>query len=66
MISPRQSVLPAAVTAAVLALTTFMPATAANDPAENLNPEKGKVVSVETHELETVVKDPQLDRKSVV
>ncbi|WP_367402314.1 GH25 family lysozyme [Kocuria marina] len=60
MISPRKSVLPAAVTAAVLALTTFVPATAANDPAENLNPEKGKVVSVETHELETVVKDPQL------
>ena len=60
MISPRRSVLPAAVTAAVLTLSTLMPAAAADDPHENLNPAKGDVVSVETKELATVVEDPKL------
>ena len=52
--------LPAAVTAAALIVTSFLPASAAEDPHQNLNPDKGDVVSVETEELETVVQDPQL------
>ena len=60
MTSPRTSVLPAAVTAAALIVTSFLPASAAEDPHQNLNPDKGDVVSVETEELETVVQDPQL------
>ncbi|GEC98290.1 hypothetical protein KVA01_04450 [Kocuria varians] len=60
MIPPKRSVLPAAVTAAVLALSTFVPAVAADEPHQNLNPDKGDVVSVETKELQTVVEDPKL------
>lgn len=60
MTFPRPSVLPAAVTAAALIVTSFLPASAAEDPHQNLNPDKGDVVSVETEELETVVQDPQL------
>lgn len=60
MISPRRTVLPAAVTAVVVALAPFLPAQAADRPDENLNPAKGEVVSVETEELETVVQDPKL------
>ncbi|RKQ34165.1 GH25 family lysozyme [Kocuria tytonis] len=60
MTSPHRTMLPAAVTAAVLALTTFLPAAAADDPHQNLNPDRGDVVSVETDELKTVVEDPQL------
>ncbi|MDO4919633.1 GH25 family lysozyme [Kocuria sp.] len=60
MTSPRKTVLPAAVTAAVLAFTTFLPAVASDDPHQNLNPRKGDVVSVETKELATVAEDPEL------
>ncbi|MBD2765232.1 lysozyme [Kocuria sp. cx-455] len=60
MIPPRKITLPAAVTAAVLAFTSFVPAFAAETPKENLDPDRGSVVSVETEELDTVVKDPKL------
>ena len=62
MTSPRKTVLPAAVTAAALVLTTLLPATAADEPHQNLNPSKGDVVSVETKELATVVQDPELPK----
>ena len=60
MISPHKITLPAAVTATILAFTSFVPAVAAETPKENLDPDRGNVVSVETEELDTVVEDPQL------
>ena len=60
LISPRKTALPAAVTAAVLAFTSFVPAITAESPQENLDPQRGNVVSVETEELDTVIKDPKL------
>lgn len=60
MISPSKTALPAAVTAAILTFTSFIPAVAAETPSENLDPDRGNVVSVETEELETVVEDPKL------
>lgn len=60
VISPQKTALPAAVTAAILAFTSFTPALAAETPTENLDPDRGNVVSVETEELDTVVNDPEL------
>ncbi|RLY92273.1 lysozyme [Kocuria tytonicola] len=60
MTTLHRTVLPAAVTATALVLTTLLPAAASNDPHQNLNPGKGDVVSVETKELKTVVDDPRL------
>ena len=60
MTTLRRTVLPAAVTATAMVLTSLLPAAASDDPHQNLNPGKGDVVSVETKELKTVVDDPRL------